>query len=84
MYKIRDLQFGCRYFGGDRGIIFKSKKEIVNQLASYHDIDFTGADMEDNELSIWEFFRFYKINTIKEQLNYLLQYGQWEIEKVRG
>jgi len=27
MYKIRDCQFDDRYFRGDEGIIFKTKKE---------------------------------------------------------
>jgi hypothetical protein len=80
MYRIKDLQIEGRYFAD--GEPFKTKKEVVNQLASYHDIDFTGTDDKDNELSIWEYFKFWKINTTEKQLDYLLQYGEWEIEKV--
>jgi hypothetical protein len=61
---------------------FKTKKEIVEHLANYHDIDFTGSDDKDNELDIWEYFKFWKINTVEKQLVYLMQYGEWEIEKV--
>jgi len=79
MYKIIDLQIEGREFAD--GALFKNKEEIVEQLADYHDIDFTGTDDKDNELSIWEYFKFWKINTTKKQLEYLLQYGEWKIQK---
>ena len=78
MYKIIDLQGA----GTHADEIFKTKGEIVEHLANYHDIDFVGTDNKDNELSIWDYFKFWKINTIKKQLDYLLQYGEWAIEKV--
>ena len=81
MYKIRDLQIEGRYFAD--GALYKNKEEVVEQLADYHDIDFSGSDDKDNELSIWEYFKFWKINTIQKQLDYLLQYGEWAIEKVK-
>ena len=80
MYKIADLQIHGRYFAD--GAIFKTKEEVVNQLADFHDIDFSGTDDKDNELSIWEYFKFYKIDTTKKQLDFLLQRGQWDIEKI--
>jgi hypothetical protein len=79
MYKIIDLQIEGREFAD--GALFKNKEEIVEQLADYHDIDFTGTDDKYNELSIWEYFKFWKINTTKKQLEYLLQYGDWKIQK---
>ena len=42
MYRIRDLQFDYRYFGGDKGSEFKTKEEIRQQLISYHSIDYIG------------------------------------------
>ena len=38
-YKLRDLQFAYRYFGGGNGEIFNSKKEVQGQLISYHSSD---------------------------------------------
>jgi hypothetical protein len=81
MYKIIDLQILGREFAD--GALFKNKSEIVEQLADYHDIDFVGTDDKDNELSIEEYFKFWKINTTKKQLDYLLQYGEWKIQKVK-
>ena len=82
-YRIKDLQFEDRYFGGGEGTIFNSKEEIVEQLASYHDIDFTGVDDEDNELTIKQYFKFWEINGVESQLNWLLNYGEWAIEEVK-
>ena len=80
MYKVIDLQLAGREFWG--GHIFKTEKEIVNALASYHDIDFTGTDDKDNELSIEEYFEFWGINTIQERLSWLCEYGEWEVKKI--
>jgi len=82
MYKIRDLQFECRYFGGDSGIIFECKNEILNQLAGYHDIDYTGVKDDDEPYEdIWEFLNTLKSD--KARLNWVLEYGEWEIEKLK-
>jgi hypothetical protein len=80
MYRIRDLQFETRYFAD--GQVFKNKSDIVDQLANYHDNDFEGSDDKENELDIYEYFKFWKLNTIQKQLKYLLQYGEWKLEKV--
>ena len=81
MYKIRDLQFEQRYFGGDEGIIFKTKKEILGQLAVYHDNDYTGVrDNDEPYKDIYEFLKTLKNNTAR--LNWLLEYGEWGIEKI--
>jgi len=81
MYVIRDLQFDQRYFAD--GSRFRSKKSILEQLISYHDIDFSGTDANDNELSIKDYFKFWKINTWRKQLSWILEYGEWVIEKIR-
>jgi len=39
MYKIRDLQFEDRYFGGDEPTLFETKREACEQLIDYHSID---------------------------------------------
>ncbi len=80
-YKIKDLQFDLRYFGGNEGVIFNSKKEILDTLAEYHNIDYTGV--KDNNEEYEDIFEF--LNTLKnqqERLNWLLEYGEWEIETV--
>lgn len=83
MYKIRDLQFDIRYFGGGNGIIFENKEEIIEQLADYHDIDYEGVkDNDESYEDIWEFLNTLKNDT--EILNWLLEYGQWEIEEIRS
>ena len=81
MFKIIDLQQDGSYFWG--GHKFKTKKEIVEALASYHDLDFTGTDNKDNELSIRDYFKFWKINKIQKQLDFLLDWGSWELKKVK-
>jgi hypothetical protein len=76
MYKLIDLQ-GVGTMETRR---FKTKKDIVEALASYHDIDFTGCLEDDNETNIYEYLEQFK--TIQEKLDYLLQYGEWEIEEI--
>lgn len=80
MYKIADLQIPGRYFAD--GSKYKTKSDIVEQLLSYHDIDFSGTDDKNNELDIWDYLVFWKIKTTKERLDWVLEYGQWAIEKV--
>lgn len=81
MYKVRDCEFQDEVYFRE-GQIFKSKKELVKELINYHDIDFTGCDDNDNELSIEEFFKFYNIEGIENQLEWLLDYGCWDIKKI--
>lgn len=80
MYKIADLQINGRYFAN--GEEFKTKEDVVEQLLSFHDIDFEGTDDKDNELDIYEYLKFWKINTIEKELAWVLEYGQWDIEKI--
>jgi len=78
-YRIRDRQFQCRYF--DDGVEFDSKDEILYQLSDYHNIDYTGIkDNDEPYKNIHEFLATLKNN--KERLNWLLDYGEWEIEEV--
>ena len=77
MYKIIDLQ-GVGTMETRR---FKTKKAIVEALASYHDIDFTGCLKDNDERTIYEYLEQFK--TTQEKLDYLLQYGEWEIKKIR-
>jgi transcription termination factor NusB len=78
MYKIIDLQ-------GDNGFfideLFKNKKDICKTLLDFHFCDFTGTDDKDNELDIDKYLKFWKIKGLKAQLKWILEYGQWEIEK---
>ena len=79
-YKVADLQIAGRYFW--EGHLFDCKAEIVNGLLDYHDIDFTGTDDKENELDIWDYLEFYKFNTVQKKLDWVLEYGDWEVEKV--
>jgi len=79
MYKLKDLQGA----GMREKMIYKSKKAIVEDLINFHDQDFTGTDNKDNELSIKKYFKFWKINTIQKKLEWLLDYGCWELIKIK-
>ena len=79
-YVIRDLQFECRYFSD--GAVYDSEKEIMEQLASYHDIDFEGVKDDGKDTpyeNIYDFLATLKDD--KARLNWLLEYGEWEIEE---
>lgn len=78
-YKIKDLQFDYRYFSD--GVVFETKADVLEQLASYHSIDFdeqkdNGEYYED----IWEFLDTFEDEEAK--LQWILDYGQWELEEV--
>lgn len=79
-YRIADCQIS-RYFAD--GELFDSKKEILDQLASYHDIDYKGVKDDDTPYKdIYEF-----LNTLKndeKRLNWILDYGEWDIEEVNA
>jgi len=81
MYRIADLQTPGKYFAN--GELYETKEQIVEQLADFHNIDFIGTDDKNNELEILEYFKFWEINTTKDQLDWLLDYGQWRIEKIK-
>ena len=82
-YRVRDKQFKIRYFGGDEGIIFDSEKEIMEQLASFHDNDYTGVKNDGKDTPYKDIYEF--LATLKDdeaRLNWLLEYGEWEIEEI--
>lgn len=68
-YRIRDLQFDCRYFAD--GAIFNSKKEACEQLISFHSID---CDMRIEQ-------KLLDKNEVEKCWNEL-SYFEWELEKV--
>jgi len=81
-YRIRDCQFDYRYFAD--GAIYNSKEEVLEQLASYHNIDFTGVKNDGKDTpyeDIWEWLSD-NFKTDEEKLNEILQYGQWAVEEV--
>jgi len=80
MYKIIDLQG----VGTKENRLFETKEDIIEELVDYHDIDFAGTDDKDNELNITEYFKFWKINTIEKQLEWLCEYGEWRIEEAKS
>ena len=72
IYKIIDLQ-DANFFNE---IIFKSKEEVVDALLILHNNDFNNSDFNKIE----DLFKHFKVNTIEEKLNWLCDYGSWEIE----
>jgi hypothetical protein len=78
-FKIKDNQID-RYFHD--GEIYEDVEDAVEDLASYHDIDFTGVDDNDNELTIWEYME--KFRSPEEKMEWLQDWGDWEIEEIIG
>lgn len=76
MYKIWDSQ--CNKYFAD-GELFDTLEDIVEQLSSYHDVDFEGTDDKDNELSIKEYFEFWELNETVDQISFLIYHGEWVI-----
>ena len=68
MYRIKDLQTN-RYFAG--GTIFKTKKEVCEQLISYHSVD-CNMNIEEELL---------RKGKIEECLKNLMNF-EWELEKI--
>jgi len=60
--------------------IFKTKADVVEALASYHSVDFFGL-LKDREATIYDYLKQFK--TTQAKLDYLLDYGTWEIETIR-
>ena len=81
MYKIIDLE-------GDNGYsltkeIFETKREIIKILAEFHNDDYDGVKANDGYYK--DIFEF--LDTLKseeDKLNWLLDYGQWEIEEIKS
>jgi len=75
IYKIIDLQ--CADFFDE--IIFKSKEDVVEALLILHNNDFNNSDFNKIE----DLFKHFKVNTIEEKLNWLCDYGSWEIKSIK-
>lgn len=76
MYRIIDLQ-------GDYGFEltkqkYKTKKDIIKELAEFHYYDFDEAGYPD----IYKYLK--SLKTEKKQLEFLLNFGMWDIQKVRS
>jgi hypothetical protein len=70
-YRIRDLQFDCRYFAG--GKLFESLKDVCEQLIDYHEAD---CIMEVEK----ELLEKGKIEECWEQLSCF----EWGLEEVKN
>jgi len=78
MYVIEDRQIPGRLFAD--GVTFKTKEEIVDQLADYHSIDFSGCLENNDKRTIFQYLKSFK--TVQKKLDFLLNYGQWSIKKI--
>jgi hypothetical protein len=76
MYRIID----CQGMGTMESRVFKTKADIVEALANYHSVDFSGSLAYDEDRDIYEYLEQFK--TTQEKLDYLLDYGDWEIETI--
>lgn len=76
-YRIIDMQGG----GLMQDDIFESKQEVVDRLASFHSVDYTGEKFDGTPYKdIYEF-----LDTLKgcySQLDWLLEYGKWAVEEI--
>lgn len=61
------------------GEIFRNKKEVVETLINYHDIDWNGEDDNGNEIPLEDKIKQFKI--IQDKLEFLLDYGVWGIQR---
>lgn len=79
-YRILDNQVGRYFWNGE---IIGNKKEVIEALADYHDTDYKGVKDDGKDTpykNIWEFLATLKDDD--EKLNWLLEYGEWELEAV--
>ena len=79
MYRIKD-KTNDKYFGGIIANVYGSKQEVLQQLITFHKGDFEDKIGLDND--IWKWINNFE--TEQEQLNALLEYGEWDIEEVKG
>ena len=78
MYRIKD-KTNDKYFGGIIANVYGSKQEVIEQLITFHSVDF---DDEVYGNDIWSYLNMFE--TEEAQLQAILQYGDWEIEEVKG
>ncbi len=79
MYKLKRIQ-GDDIMQDD---IFKTKQGVLDRLAGYHDSDFNGERSDGTPYKhIFELLD--ELETEAERLDWLLEWGQWELEEVDG
>lgn len=71
-YKIKDLQGA----GLKEGYIFQSKAEVIENLADFHNQDWT----DEVYPSIYDVLK--KCETEQEKLDFLCEHGQWEVYEI--
>ena len=68
--------------GKIRAVIIMRLKAVMKQLASYHDNDYEGV--KDNDEPYEDIYEFLKtLKNDKERLDWLLEYGEWEVKYVK-
>lgn len=73
VYKIKDLQGA----GLKEDYVFKSKEEIIQNLADFHDQDYESENWEN----IYAFLA--SLYTEQERLDWLCDWGSWEILDIK-
>ncbi len=77
-YMIKDT---IAYFA--EGEIFNNKQEGIERLAEFHNINYTGVKDDGKDTPYDDIFEF--LATLKDdeaRLDWLLDYGCWEIEEI--
>jgi len=78
MYRIKD-KTNDKYFGGIIANVYGSKQEVLQQLITFHKGEF--EDKIGLNEDIWHWVN--QLETEVEQLNALLNYGNWDIEEIK-
>lgn len=77
-YKLIDLQ-GMEL---KEDMIFDSIAEVIEELADFHGVDYEGIN--DNNVPYKDIYQFLDtLKTEQERLDFLLDYGQWDIVPVK-
>jgi hypothetical protein len=77
-FVIVDEQIEGRLFAD--GVIFRNKKEVVNQLVDFHSIDWCGEDT-DMYATLEKYILSFK--SIQQKLDWILDYGGWSIQRIK-
>lgn len=78
LYKIKDGQnWGYKNDGEPM-----TKYEVLENLSNFHDIDFNGTDEQENDLTMEEYLEYYYKDDLQSQLDFLLDYGTWDLEEI--
>jgi hypothetical protein len=64
--------------------IFNSKEEVLQNLADFHDMDYSGEKFEGVPYKdIYEFLTENMGNDTDKKLNWILDYGSWELIELK-